>query len=192
MQLILIKNYSKDKIIYLIKKAFFIVNNEHEFGHGHRPLLFYINPKLFDFDSPLIEIKFNETDKIQTDEGGRMFEYLLYGKIIYEMNLKEVIYISNYNNLSKNCAQFREDFIDLKNKDVMTVFQNESKDNIEISEAFEVYKKLPKEIKDRLENEIFKSGKINPNKPIDLETYKFSSGKLRKCVIEERKRLYKD
>ena len=178
-----------DAIIYLIKKAFFAVNNQHEFGHGHRPLFFYISPKLYNFDSPLVEIKFDETNVVKTDEGGRLFEYLLYGRIIYEMNIKEIIYISNYNNFNKKSKQYREDFVNLKNKDVKTVFQNESKDNLEISKALEAYEQLKEEVKDRLEHELFKSGKKNPNISINLETYKFSSGKQRKCVNEERKKF---
>ena len=72
------------------------------------------------------------------------------------------------------------------------VFEIESKTNKEISEVYEIYKNLPKNIKDKLEHEKFKSGKIKPNTIIDFETYKFSSGKERKCPIEERRNFFED
>ena len=178
-----------DKIVYLIKKSFFILNHQHEFGHSHQPLLFFLYPKSFHFDSPLVEIKLNGNIKVETKEGGKIFEYLLFGKIIYEMNIKEIIYICNYNNYSKSLEEYRNDFINLQNKNVVSVFEDESKNNKEILEAYDIYKKLPPQIKDQLEYENFKAGKINPNMIIDFETYKFSSGKERRCPIEDRREI---
>ena len=140
----------------------------------------------------MTEIKLNPGNVIQTKEGGKIFEYILYGKIIYEMNFKEIIYISNYNNFSKNLEQFRKDFINLDKKNLTDVFEIESKNNAEISEVYEIYKSLPKDIKDKLEHKKFKIGKIKPNSIFDFETYKFSSGKERKCPIEERRNFFED
>ena len=181
-----------EKLIFLIKKAFFTLNSEHEFGHGHLPLFFYLYPNSFSFDSPLVEMKLNANKIIQTKEGGKFFEYLLYGRIIYEMNLKEIIYICNTKNFSKDLETFRRDFLNLKNEDVVTVFQRETGEDIEIMGAFEAYKKLPQDLKKQLETEIFKSGKVNPQTNFNIDTYKFKSGKERKCPIEERRKLSED
>ena len=181
-----------EEIVKLIKKGFYSLNNQHEVGHGHYPIFFYLYPKSFNFDSPLSEIKLNSKNIIQVDEGGKIFEYLLYGKIINQMNLKEVIYITNHHNYSKNLEQYRKDFINLQNETLFSVFVSASKENNEISEVFEAYKKLPYDIKVRLETEKFKSGKINPDMNIDFENYEFSSGKERKCPIEERRRILKN
>ena len=160
-------NSLNDELIFLIKKAFFILNIQKEFGHNI-PLFFNLNPNSL--------------------KEGNIFEYLLYGKEIYEMNLKEIIYICNTKNFSKDLETFRRDFLNLENEDIVTVFQRETGEDIEIMGAFEVYKKLPQDIKKQLETEIFKSGKINPNtNNINIDTYKFKSGKKRKCPIEERR-----
>ena len=136
---------------------------------GEIPLFFNLNPK-------------------SLKEEGNIFEYLLYGKEIYEMNLKEIIYICNTKNFSKDLETFRRDFLNLENEDIVTVFQRETGEDIEIMGAFEAYKKLPQDLKKQLETEIFKSGKINPNTDnINIDTYKFKSGKKRKCPIEERR-----
>ena len=179
-------------IIHLIKKGFFTLNNQHELGHGHFPIFSYLYPKSFKFDSPIAEIKLNSKKIIKTKEGGELFEYLLYGKVISEMNLKEIIYITNTQNYSKSLKQYKKDFINLENEKLFCVFDAASKENKEISEAFEVYKKLPNDIKILLETEKFRSGKINPDMVIDFENYKFSLGKERKCPIEERRRRFEN
>ena len=93
---------------------------------------------------------------------------------------------------SKDLETFRRDFLNLKNEDVVTVFQRETGEDIEIMGAFEAYKKLPQDLKKQLETEIFKSGKVNPQTNINIDTYKFKSGKERKCPIEERRKLSED
>ena len=108
------------------------------------------------------------------------------------MNLKEIIYICNTKNFSKDLETFRRDFLNLKNEDVVTVFQRETGEDIEIMGAFEAYKKLPQDLKKQLETEIFKSGKVNPQTNFNIDTYKFKSGKERKCPIEERRKLSED
>ena len=177
-------------LVYLIKKGFFTLNNQHELGHGHYPIFSYLYPKSFKFDSPLAEIKLSSNNKIRTKEGGKLFEYLLYGKVIYEMKLKEIIYIANTKNYSKSLEQYRKDFINLENEKLLCVFEAASKEDKEILEAFEAYKKLPHDIKVLLETEKFRSGKINSDMVVDLENYKFSLGKERKCRIEVRRKMF--
>ena len=160
------------------------LNIHHEFGHGHQAVLFFINPEENEFDSPLVELKLDSKKTKITDEGGRLFEYLLYGRVIKELDLKEIIYINNSNNYKKSLKQYRDDFINLKNKKLKEVFDRESKNNEEISEIYELYKKLPKDKRKKLKNISFKSGRSteenDDEKYYDLENLLFSTDKLRK------------
>ena len=172
------------KIIHFIQKSFIYVNSEHEFGHAHHVVLsnIEINNNNYIYDSPLIKIKLKYDKEIQTKEGGKLMEYLLYGKIIYKLNLKQVIYICNLNNFSKSLKQFRTDFINLKNESINDVFIRESQNNNEILEIYELYKDLPTKIKDKLEKMHFKQAKfLNHNiKYFDFENITFSMNKSRK------------
>ena len=158
------------------------LNMEHEFGHSHKLVIFCSNNKKnFYFDSPVVKIKLNKTDTITIDEGGDLFEYLLYNRIIEEMNIKEIIYILNLNNFKKDLDDYRNDFINLEKEKVIDVFNRECKDNKELSEFFEIYKKLPENVKKKLETTKFKSGKrISQGSQINFEKITFSGGKIRK------------
>ena len=70
--------------------------------------------------------------------------------------MKEVIYICNLSNFSKTLEVFRRDFLNLKNENLLSVFEREAKGNPEINEIFEEYKRLPEEVKNKLEKQIFK------------------------------------
>ena len=172
------------KIILFIKKSFMTLNIHHEFGHGHQVILFCINPEKNEFDSPLVELKLDSQKTKITGEGGKLFEYLLYGRVIEELDLKEIIYINNFNNYNKSLKQYRDDFINLKNKKLKEVFDMESKNNEEISEIYKLYKKLPKNVRKKLKNIRFKSGRSteenDDEKCYDLENLVFSTDKLRK------------
>ena len=172
------------KIILFIKKSFMTLNIHHEFGYGHQVVLFCINPEKNEFDSPLVELKLDSQKTKITGEGGQLFEYLLYRRVIKELDLKEVIYINNSNNCKKSLKQYRDDFINLKNKKLKEVFDMESKNNEEISEIYKLYKKLPKDVRKKLKNISFKSGRAteenDDKKCYDLEKVVFSTDKLRK------------
>ena len=172
-----------DDFYYFIKKSFMIVNIQHEFGHNHKLIICRLNTnKIIYFDSPIVEMKLNKEKTISIEEGGELFEYLLYGRVIEEINIKEIIYILNFNNNSKNLTDFRNDFLNLEKETVIEVFNREGKDNYEISRLFETYKKLPNEVQNILEKVKFKSGKRRSHDTqIDFETITFSSGKRRKC-----------
>ena len=181
-----------DKIVIFIKKSFMTVNIHHEFGHGHEAVLFFINPEENEFDSPFTKLKLGNGEEKNTKEGGRLFEYLLYGRVIKKMNLKEIIYINNPNNLKKSLKQYRDDFIGLKNKKLKEVFEAESKNNAEISEIYELYKKLPKDKRKELKEESFKSGKSKAEEgdeeiSYDFENLVFSTDKLRKSHNKHKK-----
>ena len=184
-----IKNHDIDeKIILFVKKAFMIVNTHHEFGHGINVILFYINPNKNEFESPLVKLKLNTNKEEITKEGGRLYEYLIYGRIIKTLDLREIIYINNVNNYNKNLIEYRDDFINLQNKNLIEVFEEESKNNEQISEIYELYKQLPEDKKQILINEKFKPGKLNKEDYYSLENMVFSTKKLCKSHDKHKKK----
>ena len=184
-----IKNHDIDeKIILFVKKAIMIVNTHHEFGHGINVILFYINPNKNEFESPLVKLKLNTNKEEITKEGGRLYEYLIYGRIIKTLDLREIIYINNVNNYNKNLIEYRDDFINLQNKNLIEVFEEESKNNEQISEIYELYKQLPEDKKQILINEKFKPGKLNEEDYYSLENMVFSTKKLCKSHDKHKKK----
>ena len=187
----IIKHNIDDKIILFIKKSFMTINIHHEFGHGINVVLFYINSEKNEFESPLVKLKLNSNKEEITDEGGKLYEYLLYGRIIKKLDLKEIIYINNVNNYKKNLKKYRDDFNDLQNKKLDEVFKTESKDNEQISEIYKLYQELPEDIMDLLEKGQFKPAKLNEEDNADikytLENMVFSCDKLRKSHDKHKK-----
>ena len=115
-------------------------------------------------------------------------EYLLYGRIISELNIKEVVYIFNMKNFEKSLENYRKDFLNLKDEKVVDVFERESKDNSEIAEIYEEYKQLPIDTKKILEKRMFKSAKrSNDEIIVDLENFYFESKKRDKSHTKFRK-----
>ena len=165
-----------------------IVNTHHEFGHGINVILFYINPNKNEFESPLVKLKLNNNKEEITEEGGRLYEYLIYGRIIKTLDLREIIYINNVNNYNKNLIEYRDDFINLQNKNLIEVFEEESKNNEQISEIYELYKQLPEDKKQILINEKFKPGKLNEEDYYSLENMVFSTKKLCKSHDKHKKK----
>ena len=177
-----------DNFKHLIRKAFMIVHIQHEYGHIHKPLLVYLFSEKNLFDSPCVKLKISDDTKIKTSEGGKIIEYLLYERIIEELNMKEIIYICNLSNFSKNLEVFRRDFLNLKNENLLSVFEREAKGNPEINEIFEEYKRLPEEVKNKLEKQIFKSAKRTGEEiPNDLENIYFESSKRNKSHDKHKK-----
>ena len=165
---------------HIIRKSFMTVNIIHEFGYCYKIIIFYINPEQNIFDSPLIKFKFPDKKEKETKEGGQIIEYLLFGRIINKMNIKEIIYIYNLDNFSKTLEEYRNDFINLKNESVNEVFKRESKKNSEILTLFKIYKKLPKETKIQLEKKNFKSAKrYDDESSLNFEEFYFESSKDR-------------
>lgn len=169
-----------EKIIYLIKKSFMIVNMIHEIGHIHKILIIPFNNGDISFVSPLVKMKFINKPEIKLEEGGSLFEYLLYDRVITELSMKEIIYINNMNNFSKKLKDYRNDFIELQNQTLKEVFEREAKYNNEINEALKQYNKLSEDERDALETVEFKTAKrSNYNNLTKLENTKFSFGKIK-------------
>ena len=187
----IIKHDIDNKIILFIKKSFMTINIHHEFGHGINVVLFYINSEKNEFESPLVKLKLNSNKEEIIDEGGKLYEYLLYGRIIKKLDLKEIIYINNVNNYKKNLKKYRDDFNDLQNKKLDEVFKTESKDNEQITEIYKLYQELPEDIMDLLEKGQFKPAKLNEEDNDDikytLENMVFSCDKLRKSHDKHKK-----
>ena len=167
------------------------LNIHHEFGHGINVVLFYINSEKNEFESPLVKLKLNSNKEEIIDEGGKLYEYLLYGRIIKKLDLKEIIYINNVNNYKKNLKKYRDDFNDLQNKKLDEVFKTESKDNEQITEIYKLYQELPEDIMDLLEKGQYKPAKLNEEDNVDikytLENMVFSCDKLRKSHDKHKK-----
>ena len=117
----------------------------------------------------------NIKDDIRVKEGGYTVEYLLYGRIINEINTKEAIYILDRNNYQKSLQNFFLDFNDLNNNSLASVFEKAIKGkNIDITviKAFEEYKSLKKDFKENLEYYSFKAKKSG-NIDFNLENLVF-------------------
>ena len=111
-------------------------------------------------------------------EGGKLFEYLLFGRVITTLTIKEVIYICNLKNFSKSVDNYRKDFLNLKNESLLEVFKRESKGNPEIEEIFQEYNDLSNNQKDILEKHFIKTAKRNNEENVeDLEEIYFESSK---------------
>ena len=162
-----------------IQKGFMIINIIHEFGHSHSAFLYFIGSENGEFDSPLTKVILNEKESLEIEEGGKLFELILLGREIKEIDLKEAIYINNMENFNKSIKNYRNDFINLKNETLTSVFEREKNNNVNIKNIHEIYKKLKSDEQIKLETFKFKSGKINENQIIDYENVKFSSGTLR-------------
>ena len=164
----------KKIIIKFIRKSVLIINMEHEFGNGHRAFLFYLDTSNDFYDSPLIKFTLDNNDIVEIDEGGEILEYLLYGREISEMNFKEIIYINNFKNFSKDLKQYRNDFQNLQKKTLDEVFIQENKGDDDIKDIYKIYKSMSKSEQKTLEAITFKSGKRKKKSLFNLENIKFS------------------
>ena len=164
----------KKIIIKFIRKSVLTINMEHEFGHGHRAFLFYLDTSNDFYDSPLIKFTLDNNDIVEIDEGGEILEYLLYDREISEMNFKEIIYINNFKNFSKDLKQYRNDFQNLQKKTLDEVFIQENEGDNDIKDIYKIYKSMSKSEQKTLEAITFKSGKRKKKSLFNLENIKFS------------------
>ena len=108
-----------------------------------------------------------------------MVEYLLYGKIINELNAKQAIYILDSQNYQKNLEQFRKNFKNLESKKLQKVFE-EALENLNIEEcvknSWNEYEKKRKNFRNNLNFYQFKA-KITKSNKIDYEKLVFKSNR---------------
>ncbi len=164
----------------IANRAFNKVDIQHEWGHTSSAFLFF-NTKINYFDTPKRTLKIsnsnsNNLEKVETiKEGGEAVEYLLYGRIIEELNAKEAIYILNSNNYKKNLNDFLYDFMDLKNHKLIDILEEAIKNKeIEkcIIDSYYEYKNKNNKFKNIIENFNFKAKLKKPNIE-DYENFTF-------------------
>ena len=179
------------RVKYITKKSFLVVNTQHEFGHSNNALLCFLGiRKSNKFNTPLVKIKLFNNKEIELEEGGKVIEYLLYGRIISELNLKEIVFICDYKNFEKNLDEFRKDFMNLEHEKLNDVFLKHSKDNKDISEAYNEYINLTEKAKNELENFKIKCGKKYEEEinDFEIESMNISSGKRDKSHNKHKKK----
>ena len=81
-------------------------------------------PRLIDLiNSPERELKDENNTKVK--EGGIILEYILFGKIISNINLLECLYIMNEDNYKQDINEFKNNFMNLR--ELVKVSEEETK-----------------------------------------------------------------
>lgn len=109
-------NMVNSEEINLIEKIFYNSNavkaNIHEMNHNFFNLLFMQSNGINDVETP-------RKNNIGISESEKNLESLLFKRCLYRMTLSECIYILNEKNYYKSLEEFREDFNDIKQKDLV-------------------------------------------------------------------------
>ena len=163
----------------LLNKATNKIDMQHEWGHTSSTFLFF-NLHINYFDTPERKVKIkkitskNSQKEKKIKEGGYSIEYLLYGRKIYELNVKEAIYILDYNNYNKSLKDFCKDFKNLENIRLSKVLNDVLKINKNIDQIiknfYQDYCKLNEEQKINLNNYSFKV-KPRKNQHLNIENF---------------------
>ena len=113
----------------LIEKILFssgiVVTNFHELNHNLYNILFY-------HENRNVTLYTSRKEGKKEIEVGREMEFLLFGKKVPQINIKEALYILNEDNYNKSIIQFKDDFEKLYTQD-------ENKDDIIIKGEFKEY-----------------------------------------------------
>lgn len=157
-------------LIKMINKSLNKVDIQHEWGHISLSFL-YFSSKTNYFDTPERRIQLLKKDKDEckltkkekyVTEGGKVVEYLLYGRVINEINIKEAIFILNSDNYKLSLEEFFFRFMNLENEKLLDVFKTALKnENIDkcVKDAYAEYINKDKYFKLNLEDFIFKAKK---------------------------------
>ena len=116
---------------------------------------------------------------LKNKECEKNVEFLMFGRIIEDLNIKEAIFILNSNNYNLSLNEFRSVFMNLKNKKLEDIFKAElNNSNIDdsIIKAYEEYKEKGEKFQLALENYSFNI-KRNKNGFINLDKIRFKIGK---------------
>ena len=116
---------------------------------------------------------------LKNKECEKNVEFLMFGRIIEDLNIKEAIFILNSNNYNLSLNEFRSVFMNLKNKKLEDIFKAElNNSNIDdsIFKAYEEYKEKGEKFQLALENYSFNI-KRNKNGFINLDKIRFKIGK---------------
>ena len=172
------------KMLKMINRAANKVKIHQEWGHTSSSFLFF-SSKIKLFDTPERNIKFHKKsnsnkNQLTFSEGGEMIEFMMYGRIIKDLNPKEAIFILNSDNYKLSLDEFYKKFKKLENITISEIFEealkNQNIDEI-VKSAFEEYTKSDDEFKNNLEAQgsfkLKRGGKIE----VDLENFKIQFGK---------------
>ena len=165
--------------IEMVNKAFNKISIQHEWGHISSSFYFFISKTKY-FETP--ERKFKVKDKKKSKEkekiikeGGKAVEYLIYGRIMREMNAKEAIFILNWKNFKLLLKDFRFQFSQLKYRKLSDVFEEAiSIENIDetVKNAYNEYKAKGSSFQYNLEYYSFRA-KRKEKIYLNLENLKF-------------------
>ena len=89
-----------------------IVNSMHETNHVNQDLIYFKGNSIDLINSPERELEDGKNTKVK--EGGISFEYILFGKIIGNINLLECLYIMNEKNYEQDINEFKKNFMNLR------------------------------------------------------------------------------
>ena len=174
---ILIENY-RISLSDLLNKAMNKIDMQNEWYHISSYFLFFnLHINYFDKERK-VKITSKNSQKEKKIKEKYSIEYLLYGRKIYELNVKEAIYILDNNNYNKSLKDFCKDFKNLENIRLSKVLNDVLKinNNIDhlIKNFYEDYSKLNYEQKINLNDYSFKV-KPRKNQHINIENfvYKF-------------------
>ena len=116
---------------------------------------------------------------LKNKECEKNVEFLMFGRIIEDLNIKEAIFILNSNNYNLSLNEFRSVFMNLKNKKLEDIFKAElNNSNIDdnVIKVYEEYKEKGEKFQLALENYSFNI-KRNKNGFINLDKIRFKIGK---------------
>ena len=120
------KLYDKDFSIInkdVFKAGLTIVNCIHEINHANQIIIYFKGNKIDLINSPERELKDGNNTKVK--EGGIILEYILFGKIISNINLLECLYIMNEDNYKQDINEFKNNFMNLR--ELVKVSEEETK-----------------------------------------------------------------
>ena len=92
-----------------------IVNSMHEINHANQDIIFFKenNKNLLYFPERIIGVdKYN--NDITSKEGGISFEYILFGQMIFNIDLLQSLYILNEKNYEQSLNDFRKNFQNIR------------------------------------------------------------------------------
>ena len=169
----------------MVNKAFNKINIQHEWGHTSSSFYFFTSKTKY-FETPERKIKVKDKKKSKEkekiiNEGGKAVEYLLYGRIMKEMNAKEAIFILNWQNYKLSLEDFHFQFSQLEYKKLSDVFKEAmSIENIDesVKNAYSEYKAKGPSFQSNLEDYLFKA-KRKDKIYLNLENLKFKIGPKR-------------
>ena len=96
----------------IMQNGFFVRVGNHEIGHNFTNINFYMKNCLIPITTP-------RKKRFDIIEGGYYIDYALFGQLLNEINLEQVLYILNEKNYEKTFLDFQYGFKNIKQEDLM-------------------------------------------------------------------------